>query len=172
MKNRNTRLIATLSALACFALCQQVQSAIQDDPVPVSNTADGQGALASITTGLYNTAFGFLPLLSLTDANFDTGVGAGALLLDNGGTNTAVGAGALLSNTTGSANTAVGTFALFTNADGSENNAIGINSITPMDATRSLAPPRAKMMRSAISPWTASPPARRTQAWVMTCSTA
>src|SRR6266550_7761057 len=122
MKNRNTIVIAILSVLACFALLPQTRA---DDPVPPSNTADGQGALLSITTGLYNSAFGFLSVLSLSDANFDTGVGAGALLVDNGGQNTAVGAGALLSNSTGSPNTAVGTFTLFNNVGGSNNTAVG-----------------------------------------------
>src|SRR5438034_11435350 len=126
MKNRNTIVIAILSVLACFALLPQTRA---DDPVPPSNTADGQGALLSITTGLYNSAFGFLSVLSLSDANFDTGVGAGALLVDNGGTNTAVGAGALLNNTTGSDNNAVGAFALFNNVSGFFNNAHGRNAL-------------------------------------------
>jgi Chaperone of endosialidase len=125
MKNRNTILIPILSALACFALCQQMQSAIQDDPVPVTNTADGQNALLSITSGLYNSAFGFDALLVLSDASFDTGFGAGALLLDNGGENTAVGTAALLSNTDGSDNNAVGAFALFGNVSGTFNIAVG-----------------------------------------------
>jgi len=129
MKIRNTILVAILSALVCFGLCQQVQSATDTpDPggsLPTSNTADGQGALGSLTTGLYNSAFGFLSVLSLSDGNFDTGVGAGALLLDNGGENTAVGAGALLSSTTGQDNCAVGAFALFTEGTGNFNNAVG-----------------------------------------------
>ena len=119
-------MIAILSVLACFALLPQTRA---DDPVPPSNTADGQGALGSVTTGLYNSAFGFLSVLSLSDANFDTGVGAGALLVDNGGQNTAVGAGALFSTTTGSPNTAVGTFAMFFNVDGSSNAAVGDESL-------------------------------------------
>jgi len=129
MKIRKTIFKTALFTLVCFGLCQQVQSATDTpDPfgtLPTSNTADGQGALSSLTTGLYNSAFGFLSVLSLSDGNFDTGVGAGALLVDNGGTNTAVGAGALFSNTTGSDNAAVGTFALFTNVDGTFNNAVG-----------------------------------------------
>src|SRR5213596_3033035 len=116
MKSRKIIFGTVLSALVCFGLCQHMQSATDTpDPGSVStgNTADGQGALLSLTTGLYNSAFGFLSVLSVSDGNFDTGVGAGALLVDNGGQNTAVGAGALFSNTTGSPNTAVGTFALF-----------------------------------------------------------
>src|SRR6266496_2117816 len=128
MKLRKIIFTTAMSALVCFGLCQQVRSATDTpDPggsLPVSNTADGQGALLSLTTGLYNSAFGFLSVLSLSDANFDTGVGAGALLVDNGGQNTAVGAGALFSNTTGSPNTAVGAFAMFFNVDGSSNAAV------------------------------------------------
>jgi hypothetical protein len=117
-----------LSALVCFGLCQQVQSATDTpDPGPLtsSNTADGQSALGNLTTGLYNSAFGFLSLLSNADANFNTGVGAGVLLVNTASENTAVGAGALFSNVDGSDNNAVGTFALFTNVSGSFNNAHG-----------------------------------------------
>src|SRR6266496_4184629 len=129
MKIRKIIFTTALSALVCFGLCQQVQSATDTpDPggtLPTSNTADGQSALFSLTTGLYNSAFGFLSVLSISDGNFDTGIGAGALLVDTAGENTAVGAGALLVNSTGSHNTAVGTFALFNNVDGSDNNAVG-----------------------------------------------
>src|SRR5205823_11400440 len=120
MKNRNPILTAILSALTCFAFLQQTQAvepATPDPgPRPSTNTADGQAALFSLTTGLYNSAFGFDSLLSNSTSNFNTGVGAGTLLLDNGDPtvgegvrNTAVGAGALLDNTTGGSNTAVGT---------------------------------------------------------------
>src|SRR5881296_106510 len=132
MKNRNTIVIAILSVLACFALLPQTRA---DDPVPLSNTADGQGALLSITTGLYNSAFGFLSVLSLSDANFDTGVGAGALLVDNGGTNTAVGAGALFSNTAADNNTATGAFALFSNVIAFSNTAVGSRALQNNDNT-------------------------------------
>jgi hypothetical protein len=120
--------------LVCFALCQQVQSAIESpDPpkgqIPLSNTADGGSALASITTGIYNSAFGFYSLLVNTDADFNTGIGAGALLLNNANENTGVGAGALLTNSTGLNNTACGTFALFSSSTGEFNNAVGANSL-------------------------------------------
>ena len=82
---------------------------------PFGNTADGQGALQSVTTGLYNAAFGTFSLLSVTDGNFCTGVGAGTLLVNTASENTAVGAGALLSNTDTTGNTATGAFALFSN---------------------------------------------------------
>src|SRR5438876_8781218 len=126
--------------LVAFALCQQTQAAPNPetpDPgaKPLSNTADGQGALQSVTSGLYNSAFGFLSVLSNTNANFNTGIGAGALLLNNANENTGVGAGALLTNSDGINNTAVGTFALFSSVGtgdvgtGSFNNAVGANSL-------------------------------------------
>jgi hypothetical protein len=138
MKSRKIIFTTVLSALVCFGLCPQARSATDaptDDVVSPTNTADGQLALASITTGIYNTAFGFYAALSISDASFDTALGAGALLLDTAGTNTAVGAGALLSNSTGSANNAVGTFALFNNIEGEFNNAHGRNCL--LDSTGS-----------------------------------
>src|SRR6267143_3867243 len=126
MKSRNTILIAILSALACFAFLPGAKAAGPEAPALAGgNTADGQNALLSLTTGLYNSAFGFDAVLSLSDASFDTGIGAGALLLDTAGTNTAVGAGALLTNSTGSDNNAFGTFALFNSTTGTFNNAHG-----------------------------------------------
>jgi hypothetical protein len=109
MKSRNTILIAILSALAYFAFLPGGRA---DDPVSLSNTEDGDLALAGLTSGIYNSAFGFYALLSNADANFNTGIGAGVLLVNTASENTAVGAAALFSNTTGSLNTAVGTFAL------------------------------------------------------------
>jgi hypothetical protein len=84
--------------LVCFALCEQVQSATDTPdpgPVPATNTADGHLALAGLTTGAYNSAFGIYSLLSLTDGNFCTGVGGGALFSNTASENTATGAGAL-----------------------------------------------------------------------------
>jgi hypothetical protein len=107
-----------LLILVCFALCQQVQSAPDTPdpgPLPATNTADGHLALAGLTTGAYNSAFGIYSPLSLTDGNFCTGVGAGTLLSNTADENTATGAGALLSNIGGSSNTATGAFALFNN---------------------------------------------------------
>src|SRR3989440_3913771 len=132
MKIRKIIFGTVLSVLVCFGLCQQVQSATDTpDPgsVPLSNTADGQLALANVSTGIYNSAFGFYAALSISDASFDTAVGAGALLVDTAGTNTAVGAGALFSNSTGSDNNAVGAFALFNNVSGFFNNAHGRNAL-------------------------------------------
>ena len=91
------------------------------------NTAEGHLALANLNTsaGLYNTAVGVYSLLSITDSDFCTALGAGTLFANTADENTATGAGALLSNTTGAVNTANGTFALFSNTEGSDNTAIG-----------------------------------------------
>ena len=89
------------------------------------NTAEGQSALLSLTTGTFNTAVGFLSLRSDTTAGFNTAIGAGTLLVNTAGNNTATGAGALLSNTTGDQNTAIGFDALRNTTNGSTNVGIG-----------------------------------------------
>jgi hypothetical protein len=89
------------------------------------NTAEGQNALLSLTSGGFNTAVGFLSLRSNTAGSFNTAIGAGTLLANTADGNTATGVGALLSNSTGFANTANGVFALFSNTTGSNNTAIG-----------------------------------------------
>jgi uncharacterized coiled-coil protein SlyX len=87
---------------------------------------------------MYNSAFGIFSLLSLTDGNFCTAAGAGALFSNTASENTAVGAGALFSNTTAGSNTATGAFALFSST-GVENTAVGrdalLNSTTANDNT-------------------------------------
>src|SRR6266496_3264787 len=128
MKNRNmtNTLTIVLLALGFFALCPaQAVNPPPDGGYAGGNTAEGNSALLSRTTGAYNTAVGIYSILSLTDGNFCTGVGAGTLLLNTADENTATGAGALLSNSTGTANTANRTFALFSNATGNGNTATG-----------------------------------------------
>jgi hypothetical protein len=105
----------TALLVACFALSPQMQalSPPPDGGYPNGNTAEGDSALLGLTGGFYNSAVGFLSLLSNADASFNTGLGAGTLLLNTASENTAVGAGALLTNAAGGSNTAVGAFALF-----------------------------------------------------------
>jgi hypothetical protein len=150
MKIRN--IIAVFSALVCFALCQQVQAApAPETPDPGSvggslNTADGDRAMPSVTTGFANSAFGAFSLFSNIDGAFNTACGAGALDLNvgNQGTgegvnNTAVGAAALLLNTTGSSNTAVGTGALELNTAGPFNTAVGLQALLHATANANAA---------------------------------
>ena len=104
-------------ALAWFGLSPQIQavSPTPDGCYPAYTTVEGCNALAGLTTGLGNTGLGWFSLFSDSDSSFNTGVGAGALISNNGSSNTAVGAAALLLNTTGSENTAIGTGALVNN---------------------------------------------------------
>jgi Chaperone of endosialidase len=96
-----------------------------DGGYPGFNTAEGENALLSLTSGLGNTGVGWYALSSNTDASFNTGVGGGALALNNADSNTAIGTAAMLLNTSGAENTAVGTTALLYNDSGNSNNAVG-----------------------------------------------
>ena len=69
--------------LATFALLPIAQAVVPppDGGYPGANTAEGQNALLSLTTGTFNTAVGFFALKSNDLGNYNTAVGAGALLL-------------------------------------------------------------------------------------------
>jgi len=125
MKIRSSVILITLT-FGFMALLSKAQAVVPppDGGYPGGNTAEGQSALLSRTTGLYNTAIGIYSVLSLTNGNFCTGVGAGTLLNNTASENTATGAGALLSNMIGIDNTADGAFALFSNT-AAGNTAIG-----------------------------------------------
>lgn len=127
MKDRNNVSTTIFLGLCVLALCQTAEavSPPPDGGYSGGNTAEGQSALFSLTSGGYNTAVGFLSLESNTDASFSTAIGAGTLLASTGQQNTATGAAALLTNTSGAANTANGTFALFSNTTGGGNIAVG-----------------------------------------------
>lgn len=119
--------IATVAFL-CFATLEQHAYAVTPPPdggYPHGNTAEGQHALLSLTTGSYNTGVGFLSLGSNSTNSFNTAIGAGALLANTEDENTATGAGALLTNSIGAFNTANGAFALARNTIGSINTATG-----------------------------------------------
>jgi hypothetical protein len=125
-----------LSLLALGVVCIRFSPLVQavvpapDGGYPGGNTAEGQAALFTLTSGAFNTAVGFLSLRSTTDADFNTAIGAGALLANAASSNTATGAAALLSNTTGNVNTANGAFALFSNTGGNFNTASGFSALS------------------------------------------
>jgi hypothetical protein len=125
------RSFLVLLVIACFAVLPKMQATPEEGPaapetaLPGFNTADGDHALFSLTTGSANTAVGWFSLFSNTDGSFNTGVGAGTLLFNTGSNNTAFGAAALLFNTISTENTAVGTAALLNNTEGIRNTAIG-----------------------------------------------
>jgi trimeric autotransporter adhesin len=117
--------------LACFGFLHVAQAVVPppDGGYPGGNTAEGQAALFSLTTGTFNTAVGFVSLRSNTEGHFNTGVGAGTLLANVGQQNTATGAAALLNNTTGVKNTADGVLALSSNTTGNSNTATGVGAL-------------------------------------------
>jgi Chaperone of endosialidase len=119
------------SALACFALLPKVEAVVPppDGGYPGGNTAEGQDALLSLTTGGYNTAVGFLSLSTDTTSGSNTAIGAGALFANTSDANTATGAGALLLNSTGFQNTATGAFSLLYNTTGQSNTASGFDAL-------------------------------------------
>src|SRR6266498_3507065 len=123
--------IPIVLVVGCFALSPMAQavSPAPDGGYPGGNTAEGQSALFSLTSGIYNTAVGIFSLESNAAGNFNTAIGAGALFATTSDENTATGAGALFSNSTGEANTAQGVFALFNNTDGSNNTANGLEAL-------------------------------------------
>src|SRR5437867_64520 len=124
MKIQPIRIVLTI---VFFGVLPKTHAVIPapDGGYPGGNTAEGQAALLSLTTGGYNTGSGWLSLRGLTSGNFNTAVGAGTLPLNNADQNTAIGTGALLFNTNGGSNTASGAFALFNNMSGSFNTANG-----------------------------------------------
>jgi uncharacterized coiled-coil protein SlyX len=122
-----------LFAFAYFALASTPKAFGVNPPpdggYPGLNTAEGQDALFSLTTGFANTAVGWFSLKSNAEGSFNTATGAGALLLNTASENTAFGAAALLFNTTGIRNTASGVFSLYSNTTGIRNTANGRNAL-------------------------------------------
>jgi trimeric autotransporter adhesin len=113
--------------LVCIGLLPKALAFVPapDGGYPGFNTAEGQNALFSLTTGAGNTAVGWFSLFSNTESSFITATGAGALLFSTAGQNTAFGAAALLFNTGGFNNTAVGAAALSNNTTADGNTANG-----------------------------------------------
>ena len=130
MKTKTLSLIL-IPLLAYFSTSPTSQAVTPppDGDYPGGNTAEGQNALLSLTTGTYNTAVGWFSLQSNLTGNLNTAIGAGTLLSNTADNNTATGAGALLNNTTGENNTASGVFALFDNTTGGSNTATGFGAL-------------------------------------------
>jgi hypothetical protein len=102
-----------------------------DNYTGVGNTADGYSALNRNTTGSNNTAIGNSALANNTTANHNTAIGVQALLWNTtGANNTAIGFNALYLNPNGANNTAIGFWALYGNTDGSDNTAIGYQALS------------------------------------------
>ena len=127
IQNKTTAPLLIALALLGFPLSPTAQAVVPapDGGYPGRNTAEGQKALFSLTTGTDNTAVGYLSLERLTTGGLNTGVGAWALTLNTADNNTACGGAALLFNGIGPNNTAVGTAALLFNTIGEGNTATG-----------------------------------------------
>jgi hypothetical protein len=119
------------SLLTGFAFLQPAQPVVPppDGGYPSGNTAEGQNALLSLTTGGQNTAVGFLSLKSDTTGSYNTAIGSGTLLANTADGNTATGTFALLNNTDGRLNTANGALALLSNTIGLVNTAVGYGAL-------------------------------------------
>src|SRR5262245_48562560 len=125
------RLFAAFTFI-CSVLSPRTQavSPPPDGGYPNFNTAEGDGALFGLTTGLANTALGYQALEFNTTGNIDTATGSQALHFNTtGGGNTANGAQALFKNTTGVENVAVGAAALFFSTTARFNTAIGYRAL-------------------------------------------
>src|SRR5215216_6691579 len=120
--------------VACLAISPQARALLPaptpDGGYPEWNTAEGSGALFSLTSGGFNTAIGGHALYGNTTGVANTAVGAFTLAANSsGGQNVAVGQGALRYNTTGDYNTANGVNALYSNSTGNYNAANGAGAL-------------------------------------------
>ena len=142
-----------------FALSPPVKAVTPapDGGYASENTAEGDGALFSLTSGADNTAIGSQALFGNTTGNDNTATGFKALTSNTTGSantatgltalefnrsrnwNTATGEGALLNNTIGNHNTANGVGALSSNFTGSYNTATGAQALAHANGTANTA---------------------------------
>ena len=129
---KNTIYAFALFAFACLAFSSTVRGVDPppDGGYPNQNTAEGDNALFSLTTGESNTATGFEALFNNTTGFLNTATGNNALTSNTiGGNNTATGNNALFNNTDGGDNTASGSEALGLNTTGVNNTATGFEAL-------------------------------------------
>ena len=126
MKNLAPLFVVALVLLLGALSSVQAVDPPPDGGYPNENTAEGEDALFSLTTGFNNTAIGFNALYNNTEGFYNTAIGGSALYSNTtGNRNMANGAFALYANTEGIRNTAVGNAALPNNTTGEENTATG-----------------------------------------------
>jgi len=124
-------LICLISAMATSALAQQPPDLVKSDSM--SNTAMGSNALFNVKlseSACHNTASGQDALYSDTSGSYNTATGFSSLYMNKtGDNNTAAGYQSLYYNSTGSNNTASGYEALYGNNSGGNNTAAGYQSL-------------------------------------------
>ena len=101
---KTTYLAVSVSLVLLFVVFLPQAEAVVPPPdggYPGFTTAEGTNALKNLTTGVANTGAGWYSLFTNSSGSYNTGVGAGTLIFNNGEQNTATGVAALLSNTTG-----------------------------------------------------------------------
>ena len=127
MKNKHITLTSIFLAVSCFALLPTTQALTPtpDGCYPGFTTAEGCNALSHLTSGAGNTGLGWYAVFGTSTGNYNIGVGAGTLVLNNSDSNTAVGAAALLLNTAGTGNSALGATAMVNNDNGNNNTDVG-----------------------------------------------
>jgi hypothetical protein len=140
--------ICVLSAMSTSVLAEQPPDLVKSDSLANTamgtnallnvnlseygchNTASGEDALYSDTSGSYNTATGFSSLFSNTSGENNTAAGYESLYFNStGSSNTASGYRAMHANTTGSYNTASGYEALSANTTAAYNTASGYGAL-------------------------------------------
>lgn len=127
--------LSLVIGLACFALSPIAQakgSALKPPPDGGyfnETTAEGSGALFSLTTGIGNTALGFNALHANTEGSYNTATGRAAMGLGTTGSENTANGWQTLFNNTGSNNTANGAFALYANTTGNDNTTDGHNAL-------------------------------------------
>jgi len=122
-------------------------AALQSNTTGLNNTATGTNALHNNITGRGNTASGVFALETNTAGGYNTATGYSTLASNIGSSNTATGAYALSHNTTGNYNTAYGggvtpssgvsSGALWNNTTGSNNIAIGFGAASNVSGDNS-----------------------------------
>jgi len=141
-------IICLLSAVATSALAQQPPDLVKSDSLANTamgtnallhvdlaeygchNTASGEDALYSDTSGSYNTATGFSSMFSNTSGENNTAAGYESMYFNStGSSNVGIGYRAMYANTTGSYNTANGYEALSANTTAAYNTASGYGAL-------------------------------------------
>ena len=91
MKLQN--IIHILTGILWIAFLPYVRAVVPppDGGYPGFTTAEGTNALKNLTTGVANTGTGWYSLFTNGPGSYNTGVGAGTLLFNNGDENTATG---------------------------------------------------------------------------------